>query len=150
MASKDKEPEPRTVSYFPADGRILVAAQVVSENEDGTLNLIYPHRLDPSAMATVDSVQQGTGAYQWSEPGAAPPSGPASNTAEYTLALEEEKDTLTTRITILQQELDARTATNAELADKITELTEANSAFAEANAALEGQLAAAKATQETK
>src|SRR4051812_38785278 len=137
MATKDKVEEaeaPRKVTYFPGDGRVLVEAEVLSENDDGTLNIRYPHRLDASAMATADNVQHGTGGFMWTEPGTQPPaSSAASNSPEYIIQLEEEKSNLQVRVEILQNELDARTATNNEL---VVALTNEQAAHADTKQAL--------------
>ena len=68
--------EVRMVDYYPGDGRVVVQAEVVSENEDGTLNLRYPHPISGAvddkgnpAMATADNVREGRGGFQWSEAG---------------------------------------------------------------------------------
>jgi len=54
-----------TVIFNDATAGRYVEAEVLSVNEDGSLNIAYPHPVDPSARATADCVQAGAGAWRW-------------------------------------------------------------------------------------
>lgn len=47
------------------DGSRAVDAMVESVNDDGSLNLLYPHFADEAVMATAGHVESGIGLYQW-------------------------------------------------------------------------------------
>ena len=65
-------PKTRSIVFFNS-GKGLVEAEVTKVNEDGSLNILYPHPADASVRATAENVQEGTAPYQWSdEPGPAP------------------------------------------------------------------------------
>jgi len=51
---------------FYHSGAIAVPAEVVAVNEDGTINLLYPHPQDASVNAGAENVYEGYGAFQWS------------------------------------------------------------------------------------
>lgn len=53
------------VRYQPADGREWVTARITRLNDDDTVNLVYPHRLDADAMASAERVRLGEGGYQY-------------------------------------------------------------------------------------
>lgn len=87
------------VIYHPGTtGRPSCEAIVTKVNDDGTVNIVYPHFADASAEATADSCVIGNGLYEVSLPGdgpAAPATAIGTNVTAKIESLEAEVERLT-------------------------------------------------------
>lgn len=54
------------VTYNPGGGNPAVTATVTAVNEDGSINIVYPHHANADTLATAEQVIEGSGVFQFS------------------------------------------------------------------------------------
>lgn len=112
-----------TVVYHPGTaGRPTCEATITAVNDDGTVNIEYPHYANPEVQASADSCQWGNGIYQVALPGDAAAheaiSAPAltGNVAAKIESLQTEVERLTGELVTKTEALAAAGADDAKKA----------------------------------